>query len=123
MNAPPTLYEKLGGESGIKSLVTSFYARVLADPELAPFFGSTAIERLHAMQGEFFALALGGPVSYSGRPLAHVHHGRGITTHHFGRFVQHLIKTLEALGVPETEIEAVIARINSHANEITGTSY
>lgn len=123
MNASPTLYDKLGGETGIESLVISFYVRVLADPELAPFFRHTSVEKLHSMQREFFAMALGGPITYSGRPLAHVHHGRGITTHHFSRFVEHLVATLEELGVEDAEAEEVIDRINSYANEITGTSY
>lgn len=123
MNPSPTLYDKLGGESGIESLVIAFYVRVLADPELAPFFRDTSVEKLHSMQREFFAMALGGPISYSGRPLAHVHHGRGITTHHFSRFVEHLVETLEDLGIEDAEAEEVIDRINSYTNEITGTSY
>lgn len=123
MNTNPTLYERLGGESGVESLVIAFYAKVMADPELAPFFRKTSLEKLHAMQKEFFTMALGGPVGYSGRPMAHVHHGRGITRHHFSRFVQHLLTTLEDLGVSGTETAEVIDRINSYANEVTGTSY
>jgi hemoglobin len=123
MSMSPTLYEKLGGESGITSLVLAFYVKVLADPELAPFFRSTSLEKLHAMQKDFFSMALGGPVSYSGRPLAHVHHGRGITTGHFSRFAGHLLATLEDLGVSAEESADVLDRINAYANEVTGTSY
>lgn len=123
MSQTSSLYDRLGGDAGIESLVVAFYVRVLADPELAPFFRNTSIDKLHAMQHEFFAMALGGPVSYSGRPLAHVHHGRGITTKHFGRFVECLVQTLEDQGVSEAESAEVIDRINSYANEVTGTSY
>ena len=123
MSQTSSLYDRLGGDPGIESLVVAFYVRVLADPELAPFFRNTSIDKLHAMQHEFFAMALGGPVSYSGRPLAHVHHGRGITTKHFGRFVECLVQTLEDQGVSEAESAEVIDRINSYANEVTGTSY
>lgn len=123
MDTSITLYEKLGGDAGIESLVISFYVRVMADPELAPFFRHTSVEKLHVMQREFFAMALGGPIAYSGRPLAHVHHGRGITTLHFSRFVEHLVATLEDQGAEPDETEEVINRINSYANEVTGTSY
>lgn len=123
MSTTSSLYDRLGGEAGIQALVIAFYTSVMTDPELAPFFRHTAIDKLHAMQREFFAMALGGPVAYSGRPLAHVHHGRGIATHHFSRFVEHLVSTLEELGVDDAEAEQVIDRINSYANEITGTSY
>jgi hemoglobin len=123
MSQTSSLYDRLGGDAGIESLVVSFYVRVLADPELAPFFRSTPIEKLHVMQREFFAMALGGPVSYTGKPIGHVHHGRGITTKHFGRFVECLVQTLEDMGVSEAESAEVIDRINSYANEVTGTSY
>lgn len=123
MSQKPTLYERLGGSAGIEELVIAFYVRVLADPELAPFFRNTSLEKLHAMQHEFFTMALGGPVSYSGRPIAHVHHGRGITSKHFARFVECLMQTLEDRGVSEAEAAEVIDRINSYANEVTGTSY
>lgn len=118
-----TLYERLGGESGIGSIVLAFYVRVQADPELAPFFRHTSLNRLHDMQKEFLSVAIGGPLPYSGRPLAHVHHGRGITTGHLSRFVGHLMETLKELGVTDAEGAQVINRINSYANEITGASY
>lgn len=123
MNSTPTLYDKLGGKAGVESLVIAFYVRVMTDPDLSPFFRTTSIEKLHHMQTEFFTAALGGPVSYSGKPLGHAHHKRGITTHHFSRFVEHLVETLEDQGVDDAEAEQVIDRINSYANEITGTSY
>lgn len=123
MNAESTLYNRLGGDAGIESLVIAFYVRVLADPELAPFFRDTEIEKLHVMQREFFSMALGGPVSYSGQPLGHVHHGRGITAKHFARFSACLLETLEDHGVTAVEAEEVIDRLNRHVNEITGTSY
>jgi hemoglobin len=123
MSNGPILYEKLGGEAGIESLIIAFYVRVMADPTLAPFFRNSSVEKLHAMQKEFFSMALGGPVKYSGCPLAHVHHGRGITGKHFSLFVNHLLATLEDMGTDEAESNEVIDRINSYANEITGVSY
>ncbi|WP_395746760.1 group 1 truncated hemoglobin [Prosthecobacter sp.] len=119
----PSLYERLGGEEMISALVPAFYARVLADAELGPFFRHTELEKLHAMQREFFVMATGGPLQYSGRPLAHAHHGRGITRHHFGLFTGHLLETLQDMGVTQEEADEVIQRINAVTNEITGASY
>jgi len=117
------LYEKLGGESGIESLVIAFYVKVMADPQLAPFFRHTSVEKLHSMQKSFFTMALGGPDEYEGRTLAHAHHGRAIKPEHLSRFVQHLLSTLEDEGADEAEAQEVCKRINTYANEITGTSY
>jgi hemoglobin len=124
MNPPtPSLYERLGGEDMISALIPAFYARVLADPGLAPFFSHTALDQLHAMQREFFVMATGGPILYSGRPLAHAHHGRGITRQHFASFTGHLVETLLDMGVTQEEADEVIERINTTSNEILGTSY
>jgi hemoglobin len=119
----PSLYERLGGEDMIAALIPAFYVRVLADPELGPFFKHTELPKLHAMQHEFFVMATGGPIQYSGRPLAHTHHGRGITKHHFARFTGHLVETLLDMGVTREEADEVIQRINAMTNEIVGTSY
>lgn len=107
----------------ISALIPAFYVRVLADPGLSPFFSHTALDKLHAMQREFFVMATGGPIQYSGRPLAHAHHGRGITRQHFSQFTSHLVETLLDMGVTQEEADEVIERINMMANEITGTSY
>lgn len=120
---PSSLYERLGGEDMIVALIPAFYVRVLADPELGPFFKHTALDKLHAMQREFFVMATGGPIQYTGRPLAHAHHGRGITREHFARFSGHLVETLLDMGVTQTEADEVIQRINASVNEIVGVSY
>lgn len=107
----------------ITALIPAFYVRVLADPELGPFFKHTELEKLHTMQREFFVMATGGPITYSGRPLAHAHHGRGISRHHFALFTRHLVETLLDMGVTQEETDEVIQRINAVTNEIVGVSY
>ncbi len=124
MNATePTLYDRLGGGMAIDALTKAFYDRVLADIELKPFFEHTSMETLRTMQREFLGAALDGPVSYTGRPLAYVHQGRGITERHFARFVGHFLATLRDFGVSNDDADEVIARLNTRANEILGNSY
>ena len=120
---PSSLYERIGGEAMIAALIPAFYDRVLADAELAPFFSHAPLDKLHAMQREFFAMATGGPILYTGRPLAHVHQGLGIKGHHFAKFAGHLLDTLRALNTSEDDANDVIDHINVYVNEITGASY
>ncbi|MCL4104603.1 UNVERIFIED_CONTAM: hypothetical protein GTU68_004557 [Idotea baltica] len=101
-------------------MVESFYVRVMADPELSPFFKDVPMERLDRMQREFFGAATGGPIVYSGKPLSHVHHNMGIKVRHFQRFTEHLIETLEEIGIDNREISDLISRVNVYADEITG---
>jgi len=115
-----TLFERIGGEQVISELIHEFYDRVLADPELKPFFKHTSIDKLSRMQREFFSAALDGPITYTGRPLSHVHHGRGITKHHFALYVNHLLDTLRDCGINDQDVADIIGRINTYADEITG---
>ena len=115
-----TLFERVGGERAISELIKEFYDRVLADQELKPFFTEVSMDKLRRMQREFFSAALDGPITYSGRPLSHVHYGRGITKHHFALYVGHLIDTLQSRGINDQDVQDIIGRINTYAGEITG---
>ena len=119
-NKQQTLFERVGGEKTIRELIHEFYDRVVADPELKPFFKNTSMDKLRRMQHEFFSAALDGPITYTGRPLSYVHHGRGITKHHFALYVSHLIDTLRDHGINDQDVNDLIGRINTYANEITG---
>jgi hemoglobin len=117
-----TLYHRVGGAATIEKLVDAFYVEVMADPELAPFFAEVSIEKLRHMQREFFSSALGGPVTYTGRPIAYAHHGLGIKSNHVSRFVDHLMSTLDAYNLSDEDREGVISRINVYASEVLGGS-
>ena len=119
-NTNPTLFERVGGEQTIAEVVYNFYERVLSDPELKPFFKNTSMDKLRRMQREFFSAALDGPIKYTGKPLGHVHHGRGINKRHFTLFVNHLLDTLRDRGIKEQDVIDIIGRINTYADEITG---
>ncbi|MEI7910532.1 MAG: group 1 truncated hemoglobin [Verrucomicrobiota bacterium] len=114
-----SLYERVGGEAGVTRLIGIFYDRVLADPQLSPFFAHIPMEKLRSMQVEFFTSALGGPLQYSGRPLAHVHHGHGITKAHLRRFTEHLLASLESLALSRQDIQGIYTRIALEADDVT----
>jgi hemoglobin len=118
----PTLYERLGGDKAIEEVTYSFYSRVFADPELSPFFEGVAQERLQTMQREFFAAALDGPIRYSGRPLTEVHAGMNIKPRHLSRFLDHLMEAFADRGIDERDRYEIYSRINTYADEITGTT-
>ena len=118
----PTLYERIGGKPALNQLVDDFYGRVLADPELQPFFAHASMEKLRRMQYEFLSAALDGPVEYSGEPVYKVHHGRGISNHHLELFLNHLLEIIKAAHPDERDVLDIIDRINLYADEITGAA-
>lgn len=120
-NCQTTLFDRIGGAPAIAALIDDFYTRVLTDPELAPFFSGVSMTTLRRMQQEFFAAAMDGPIRYSGLSIAAAHYGRGIRPHHLRRFVEHLLDTLRARAIDEADAFAIVDRIATYADEVTGT--
>ncbi len=116
------LLERLGGPTAVAGFVQELYDRVLADPELAPFFEKTSMGRLRKMQHEFLVAALDGPVSYSGAELTAVHRGRGITDRHFAKFCGHFADVLEAKDVSSLDVDLVLSRLSMTKDKVVGTS-
>jgi hemoglobin len=78
--------------------------------------------KLRRMQVEFFSSALNGPLHYSGRPLAHVHQGHGITKAHLRRFTEHLLATLQSLNLSRQDVQSIYTRIALEADEVADDS-
>jgi hemoglobin len=107
----PTLYQAIGGHAALVATVDGLYERLLADPELGPFFGGGVGERHRRFVVTMLAEAMGGPYRYRGPGLAESHRGLGITGAHFERTAVHLVATLEGLGVPADLISQVVALV------------
>ena len=117
-----SLFDRVGGVHGLTRMVGQFYARVLADRALRPHFEGVPLDKLYRMQLEFFSAALGGPTDYSGRTLHHAHQGRGIARAHFQAFVDHLFETLKDFPLTADQRYAIIARINTYADDVISNS-
>jgi hemoglobin len=132
-NVKPSLFERLGGDQGIKAIVDDFVQRALADPrvnwerkgvEYGGFLGirdksaewkptPENLDRLKKHLAQFIALATGGPATYEGRDMKEVHHGMKITNVEFDAAVGDLQASLDSLGVPSDEQKELLAIIES----------
>jgi len=96
----------------VRAVLDAFYPRVLADATLSAFFLGVDIERLKKTQEAFFAMALGGPDTYSGRALHQAHvraRQRGANDEVFDHFLWVLKGVLVDLGVPHGKIHQWLA--------------
>lgn len=116
------LFERIGGERGVTAMVDAFYRRVLADSELSPFFQGVGMDRLRNMQNQFFSVALGGPVFYTGHPISHAHEGLGIKPKHLQIFLEHFFETVSELDLSKHDQMEIIDRINLYADQVTQTT-
>lgn len=115
-----TLFERMGGASGVADVVQEMYRRVLDDPELAYFFDGVEMDQLHRMQYQFLSAALDGPVVYTGAELTAIHRGRGITAHHFAKFCGHFADAAESHGATRNDIDSALGRLATFKDKITG---
>jgi hemoglobin len=116
-----SIYASIGGAPGVRAAVDDFYARVLADQRLAPFFAGTDLQRLKAHQRAFIAAAIGGPEVFSGRDMASAHAGLGIGDGDFDAVVGHLAGTLTGLGVPRDTIGQIAGALAPLRDDIVTT--
>lgn len=118
--AASSLFDRVGGISGVTRLVDDFYSHVLDDPLLRPYFAGVELSKLRRMQFEFFCAALGGPTAYSGRTVRQAHQGLGISHEHFQAFIRHLFETLKDFPLSDEQRESVVARIGAYAGDVIG---
>jgi hemoglobin len=105
---PGSIYDAIGGEAAIAACVDVFYGKMLADPELSPFFPGGVGIRHRRHIATFIGEALGGPANYRGPDLARAHSARGISDDHFNKTAGHLAESLTELGVPDDLVVQII---------------
>lgn len=116
--AEASLLERLGGRPALEAAIDAMYERVLADAELADFFGGADMERLKRQQADFLAQAFGGPAVYRGPSMQQAHAGMDVRGHHFDRVARHLELALGALGVREDLVGEVLGIAGSLKTQI-----
>lgn len=114
---PPSIYDRLGGAKTIELMISSFYTRLLSDSLLSPLFQHITIDDLHAMQRSFLTWVTGGPVKRAGQSLLPFYGISHLTQEHFAHFTKHLLDTLAAFGLSESEAREVAARIREQMDE------
>ena len=113
-----SLFARLGGREAIATVVEQLYKRILADPELKPFFARTNMTWLKMRQIQFMVQALGGPHEYKGKAMGPAHAHLEIKPEHFQGVADHLSRTLAALKIPKALIQEVLTTLASLQAEI-----
>lgn len=111
-----SLYERLGGEQAITATVGLFYEKVMADPQLSPFFADLDVPKQVKKQIAFMTMAFGGPHKYDGKDLRTAHARlveKGLNEQHFGAVAGHLQAALLELDVPRNLVDEVLGIVGT----------
>jgi len=108
-----SLYQRLGGKKGIKSVVNDFATRCAADQRISSYFAQTVADpkRLADFKQKLadqICEAAGGPCKYTGKDMKSAHKGTGVTSDAFNYLVEDLAATLGKLKVGPNEQNELI---------------
>lgn len=112
------VYDVIGGPRMVRTAVDVLYRRLLADPQVKPYFDGVDLGRLTAHQRAFLSAALDGPNLYGGRDLATAHEGLNIDDAAFDALAEHLITTLRDLGADPEAVRVVMDRIENFRDDV-----
>jgi hemoglobin len=104
-----SLFEQLGGEPVLRSIVNRFVDRMFGDPMIGFFFRNVDRQRVKDKEYELAAGHLGAGVQYTGRPLRQAHAAHPIMGGQFARRLELLRLTLNEAGAPPAVVEHWIA--------------
>jgi len=115
------LFDQIGGARAIEDLVETFYAMMMADPQLAHYFSGFSVAKIKQHQHMFLTAVTGGPNIYVGRPLRVAHAALQITGAHFDRTSGHLDAALTAKGIDPDQRGLILARVAALRRHIAST--
>jgi hemoglobin len=114
--SPQSPFQRIGGTASVRKAVEMLYVRLLADPDLAPYFKGVDLSELKRHMVLLLIKVLGGPEEYPGRDLDEAHRRLNITDAHYNLVVMYLNGVLTELGVPRDildDVNGVLAAVKS----------
>ena len=133
-----SLFDRLGGEQGLTTIVADFLDRATQDPRInwprkgvkhGSFFhreqssevwtpNPEAMDNLKIHFVQFLALATGGPAKYDGKEIKTAHAGMRISNPEFDAAIGDLKASLDKLQVPNKEQKELLSIIESTRPEV-----
>ncbi|MEP4546596.1 MAG: group 1 truncated hemoglobin [Saccharospirillum sp.] len=114
----PTLYERLGEQDGITTIVDNLLYEIGGNDTLLPFFAKTDIGRFREKLIEQLCQVSDGPCEYTGDSMAQVHAGMGLDDRHFNALVTDLVVAMDEAGVATGAQNDLLSRLVPMYDEV-----
>jgi hemoglobin len=115
-----SLFNDLGGLSGITNIVDDFLVGLGSDPRIAHHFAAADPERLREKLIEQFCAESGGGCDYTGDSMRDSHAGMNISRADFNALVEVLIAAMEQQQVPVAAQNRLLQRLAPMHRDIVG---
>jgi hemoglobin len=113
-----TLYERLGGNEGIRAITNEFVDLHLRNPVIGPRFQKSDVGELKRLAHEFFCAGAGGPQRYSGRDLVEAHAGMNISEQEYLAVMDDVVSAMTKHGVEAAAQNEVIGILYSLKGQV-----
>ena len=94
-NNSPSLYQQLGGATGIEAITDGLLHEIEHDQRIVHHFADTDIARFRRLLAEQLCELSGGPCVYSGGTMQQSHTGFNISLADYDALVEGLIKVMQ----------------------------
>ncbi len=115
---PQTLYDKLGSEAGLASIVDSLIKEIGSDKQIFHYFADSRISRFRTNLTQHLCALADGPCSYDGDSLTDIHTGMHINEKDFNHLVDLLIKAMYSQHIPHPVQNQLLARLAPLRTEV-----
>ena len=106
-----SLYDALGGQDGVTTLVDAIIVEVKADPRIGELFAETETEYFRERLIEQICMVADGPCEYTGLPMADAHSGMDISEREFNGFVEDVERAMDRAGIALATQNRLLARL------------
>jgi hemoglobin len=117
-----TAFDRYGGFSAVRRIVSSFYDKVLDSETLERHFSGVDMRSLIDHQTKFISSIMGGPAAYSDDVLERVHAHLNITSEEYAELTELMRETLEEFDLDEADINEICGEITRRQSVIVGRS-
>jgi hemoglobin len=115
----PTLYDRLGGQEGIKRITREIIKNHLANPLVKNRYTHIPdLDRVEKHVVEFFCAGAGGPQTYTGKNMLDTHRGMNISEQEFVTVVDDVMEALATCNVDASTSNEVLAVLWSLKGEV-----
>jgi len=120
--AGPSLYERMGGDTGLTKIVNDTIALHHKNKDIAHYFADIDDDVLAGHVVAFFAAGTGGPVNYKGRDMTTTHASMNLSDADYDSAVADVLKACKMNGLDEASTAEVAAILESLRSGVMGTT-
>lgn len=113
-----SLYERLGGTTGITAIASDLVDIHLANPRIAPRYANSDVAKVKNGAATFFIAGTGGPNVYEGKDMLATHKGMNIDGAEFLAVLDDALEALKKNGIGQREQEEVLYILYSMKSDI-----